>query len=119
MKWNDLKNSDLVKGLKGDLLEQLDLAPRPSIFSSLGVFAFGAIIGGAAALLLAPKKGEELRSDLMDYGKKYVEQAKDVAAQGWQQIQAGMEQAGVSVDSKSSAMPPVTAPVSHKPYGTT
>jgi hypothetical protein len=50
------------------LLHALGLEPRRSassyILPALGVFAAGALVGGALGLLFAPKSGRELRSDL-------------------------------------------------------
>jgi hypothetical protein len=50
---------------KEKLLDAMGLEERRStsskIFSTLGIFAFGALVGGAVALLLAPQSGDELR----------------------------------------------------------
>ena len=43
-------------------------------------FIFGAIVGAAAALLLAPKKGEETRSDLMERSLAMRARAEEMAA---------------------------------------
>lgn len=40
----------------------------------------GLVFGGAAALLLAPKKGEELRGDLSQTGEKLKDRASSVGA---------------------------------------
>jgi len=80
MKMNDVVSS--LKSMKNDLgdivppevvdrvLESMGLQVRRSSFigfaSGTGIFLAGVVIGGAAALLLAPKAGMELRGDLED-----------------------------------------------------
>jgi len=54
-----------------DILAALGLQRRPSTFSatfgpSAAVFAAGAVVGAAAALLLTPKAGPQLRRQLTD-----------------------------------------------------
>jgi hypothetical protein len=53
-----------------DLLEAVGLATRQTVTARLlsfsGAFAAGALVGGIAALLLAPKSGRGLREDLGD-----------------------------------------------------
>ena len=44
-------------------------------------FAIGALIGAAAALLLAPKSGRELREDLADATRKGVDRARETGSQ--------------------------------------
>ena len=44
-------------------------------------FILGGIVGAAAALLLAPKKGSETRSDLMDHSLAMRARAEELAAQ--------------------------------------
>ena len=56
-----------------------------------GSFAFGLIVGGlvgaAAALLLAPKKGSETRSDLLERSAAMRSRAEEIAAQARTQAQ--------------------------------
>ena len=56
-----------------------------------GSFAFGFIVGGlvgaAAALLLAPKKGSETRSDLLERSLTMRSRAEELAAQARTQAQ--------------------------------
>jgi YtxH-like protein len=51
-----------------ELLSRLGLETKPSfgqtVVSVLGPFAVGVLVGAAAALLLAPKSGRELREGL-------------------------------------------------------
>ena len=59
--------------------------------NSGGSFTFGLIIGGlvgaAAALLLAPKKGSETRSDLVERSVAMRARAEEIAAQARTQAQ--------------------------------
>ena len=60
-----------------------------NLFKGTALFIGGAIVGAAAALLLAPKKGEELRQDLADL----AEEAKDRAQNFCEQVRQEMTQA--------------------------
>lgn len=42
-------------------------------------FVFGAVVGAAVALMLAPKSGEELREDFSNRLDDGIEQGKDAA----------------------------------------
>lgn len=93
MKMNDVVSS--LKGIKSELadvlppevidrvLEGMGLQVRRSsvgaFASGTGIFLAGVIIGGAAALLLAPKAGMELRSDLEDKLDTVIDKLKTVA----------------------------------------
>jgi hypothetical protein len=63
MKLQDLKNMD-----KDELLGLLGLETTRSdsgrLLGALGIFGLGAVVGAGVALLLAPKRGSELREDL-------------------------------------------------------
>ena len=50
----------------------------------LGWFFLGGIVGAAAALLLAPKTGREIRDQLLERGNEFARRAQEVAndAQG-------------------------------------
>jgi gas vesicle protein len=93
MKMNDVVSS--LKGIKSELadvlppevidrvLEGMGLQVRRSsvgaFASGTGIFLAGVIIGGAAALLLAPKAGLELRSDLEDKLDTVIDRLKTMA----------------------------------------
>jgi hypothetical protein len=53
---------------KDDILEKLGLQARTStgewLLGAFGFFGIGLVVGAATALLLAPKSGRELRSDI-------------------------------------------------------
>ena len=65
MKINDLRDFS-----KDDVLSALGLASKPStsdrLLGALSIFGVGLLVGAGAALLLAPKSGEALRTDLGD-----------------------------------------------------
>ena len=65
MKLNDLGNLD-----KDDILSALGLVAKPSatgrLLGNVGIFAIGLLVGGGAALLLAPTSGQGLREGLAD-----------------------------------------------------
>lgn len=57
----------------GDVLNRVGLTTYKPGWGALGgisLFVFGAAVGGIAALMLAPKKGEELRADVMKFVNK-------------------------------------------------
>ena len=62
------------------VLESMGLQVRRSsvrgFFGGTGIFLAGVVIGGAAALLLAPKGGLEIRSDLEDKLDSVIEKLK-------------------------------------------
>jgi hypothetical protein len=63
MKINELRDFS-----KDDVLSALGLTSKPStsdrLLATLTIFGVGLLVGAGAALLLAPKSGEALRSDL-------------------------------------------------------
>ena len=50
-------------------------------------FILGGLVGAAAALLLAPKKGSETRSDLLERSQAMRSRAEELAAQARSQAQ--------------------------------
>jgi YtxH-like protein len=62
--------TDATESKTEDLLAAIGLATRQTVTERLisfsGAFAAGALVGGIAALLLAPKSGRGLREDLGD-----------------------------------------------------
>jgi gas vesicle protein len=56
----------------------------------IAFFLLGGMIGAVAALLLAPKSGRELRSDIADTARKGVDQAREKANEYYE---AGRERA--------------------------
>jgi len=45
----------------------------------LGWFFFGSLLGAAAALLLAPKTGREMRDQLLEQGNEFARRAQTIA----------------------------------------
>ncbi|MBQ7697583.1 MAG: YtxH domain-containing protein [Paludibacteraceae bacterium] len=45
---------------------------------SVAAFLGGVIVGGIAALLLAPKAGKELREDISSFAEEEAQKVKDV-----------------------------------------
>jgi gas vesicle protein len=65
-----MKLSDIRDLSKDDILSASGLTSKPSaterFLGGLGFFGIGLLVGAGAALLLAPKSGEDLREDLGD-----------------------------------------------------
>ena len=63
-----MKLDDLRDLSKDDLLSALGLTSKPStserLLGGLSIFGVGLLVGAGAALLLAPKSGQALRTDL-------------------------------------------------------
>ncbi len=83
MKLQDLRDMD-----KDDFLGMLGLQTKRSFSSdllgTLGTFGIGLLVGAGVALLLAPKPGRDLRSDIrakIQRGKGEVEAKVDGAGQ--------------------------------------
>ncbi len=63
---------------KEDVLEALGIESGNSWFlHALAGFGVGCVVGAAAAMLLAPKSGSELRSDLMERGRDLVQKGRE------------------------------------------
>ena len=52
------------------------------------IFAAGAAVGAAVALLLAPKSGEEMREELKDMAQDATKRAQDYCAQVKKDLEA-------------------------------
>jgi gas vesicle protein len=57
-----------------------------------GFFLTGAAIGAAAALLLAPKTGTQMRKDIRRFSKKTMDQLEDLQTDIRDQINDGYSQ---------------------------
>ena len=64
----------------------------------LGGAAMGAVLG----LLFAPKKGEELREDIMDLGRQYGEQGSDLIARARERFSRSAPAVSRSVNAAKS-----------------
>jgi hypothetical protein len=67
-----MRIEDILAALpsKDDLAAGIGLQARPTpaadIFSTLGIFTSGVILGAGLALLLSPKPGREIRHDIAE-----------------------------------------------------
>ena len=74
----DIRNID-----KDEVLGWLGLetsSTASTVISTLGTFCLGLVVGGAAALIFAPKPGSELRDDLRDRLRRAPDDLKEVVA---------------------------------------
>jgi hypothetical protein len=63
---------------RDDILEALGIESGPKWLPiALAGFGVGAVVGAAVAILLAPKSGRELRSDLVEKGRDLMGRAKE------------------------------------------
>lgn len=76
-----MKLSDIRDLSKDDILAALGLASKPTtserLLGTLGIFGIGLLVGVGAALLLAPKSGQDLREDLGDRLRKFRDGESD------------------------------------------
>ena len=67
-----MRIEDILAALpsKDDLAANIGLQVRPTpaadLFSTLGIFSSGVILGAGLALLLSPKAGREIRHDIAE-----------------------------------------------------
>lgn len=62
---------------KKDVLAALGLESGSNFWTvALAGFGVGCLVGAAAAIMVAPKSGRELRSDLMERGREIVSRGK-------------------------------------------
>ena len=63
---------------KTDILEALGLQEQGANWMGTALIGFGvgALVGAAVALLVAPKAGYEMREDLIDRGRKFVDKTR-------------------------------------------
>lgn len=57
-----------------------------NLFKGAALFVGGAVVGAAAALLLAPKTGEQVRKDLADLADEAKKRAHDYCEQVRQEM---------------------------------
>lgn len=82
MDWKDLKK--LRNMDRDDLLDMMGLersTPTGDFFTGLGLFAVGMLVGAGLGLLFAPKRGEEIRSQMSEAWRNRRETAEDFAHQ--------------------------------------
>jgi hypothetical protein len=63
---------------KEDILEALGIETSGNwLVHGLAGFGIGCVVGAAVAMLLAPKSGAELRSDLMERGRDLMQKGRE------------------------------------------
>ncbi len=64
---------------KDDILEALGIERDTSSWLPIALagFGVGAIVGAAVAMLIAPKSGRELRSDIVERGRDLINRGKE------------------------------------------
>ena len=81
-----MKISDIRDLSKDDVLAAFGLESRTStagrVFGTVGVFGVGVVVGAAAALLLAPKTGQDMRQDLSQRLRTLRENAENESGSG-------------------------------------
>ena len=65
---------------------------------------YGALIGGVAALLFAPKRGEELREDIRQQVKTFEEEARTKATTKMKQASEQLSQQADTRERKASEL---------------
>lgn len=81
-----MRIEDILAALpsRDDLASHIGLQARPTpaadIFSTLGIFTSGVILGAGLALLLSPKPGREIRHDIAEKVGEIGEQIGVTAA---------------------------------------
>ena len=77
-----------------------------NLFKGAALFIGGAVAGAVAALLLAPKKGEELRQELSDLAEEAKHRAQDYCEHVRQNIaeaEAAVRDAAAETESPKEA----------------
>ena len=65
--WDDFDADDVLR-----YMGLTTYKPARSSFAGIGAFFIGCAVGGIAALMLAPKPGTELRTDVKDKAMNYL-----------------------------------------------
>jgi hypothetical protein len=66
---------------KRDILNAVGLETENNFWTvALAGFGVGCLVGAAVAIMVAPKSGRELRSDLMDKGRDLIGRGKEEMA---------------------------------------
>ena len=66
---------------KRDIMSALGLETESNFWTvALAGFGVGCLVGAAVAIMVTPKSGRELRSDIMDKGRDLMNRGKDEMA---------------------------------------
>ncbi len=72
---------------KEDILDALGIEQNQNWLSiALAGFGVGCLVGGAVALMLAPKSGREMRDELMDRGRDLMQRGREFVGQEQQRM---------------------------------
>ena len=80
---------DVIDRILDSMGLQVRRSAARSVISGTGLFLAGVIIGGAAALLLSPKNGLEIRSDIEDKLDGVIDKLKHMAKRSEAEESAG------------------------------
>ena len=72
--------------------------------SGLGPFIVGALLGAGAALLLAPRSGEETQQEIKERALRFRDAAEDRVKEAQKQIEERMDQARVELMARVDAV---------------
>jgi gas vesicle protein len=81
-----------------------------NLFRGAALFIGGALVGAAAALLLTPKTGEEVRKDLADLAGEAKKQAQDYC----EQVKKEVAKAEAAVEAVTAQIQEPQQPKPHK-----
>ena len=72
--------------------------------AGVGAFLLGALIGAGAALLFAPRSGEETQQDIKERAPRFRDAAEDRVKEAQKQIEDRMDQARVELMARVDAV---------------
>lgn len=73
-----------------------------NLFKGAALFVGGILVGAAAALLVAPKSGEELRNDLADLAEEAKKRTQDYCEQLEAKVKAEVENLKAKVENATA-----------------
>lgn len=105
-------------GVQKRFLDRLGLEPKRSTFEltllALGIFGAGMAAGTALGVMLAPKRGEELRKDIKhrvsDLHERGVEQLEDVRSKGEELVESARSLTGSIASSAKAELSTTSKP---------
>lgn len=77
---------------------------KPNWISIISAFAIGGLIGAAAALLMAPHSGEEIRSLIRDKGNELKDRAAETADETKSRVSKSIEDISQQTKDKVSSL---------------
>jgi hypothetical protein len=103
-----MKNNTALSSLSSSaLLDLLGLESKPSagrrMMTYAGFVAAGVVMGAAAAMLLTPRTGPQLRTDIHRGAKVLGTEVGNLASRATGAVRAAMPEAGIDQDGRSSS----------------